>query len=144
MTRGIAYGVLGGVARILAMDVVMIMEFWLAQMPLTTYLRLIGSVFGAGVAVGVVVHLLVGALPGLGLGVAAVKATALHIETIGEGLRLGFLVGAVSIPLGCVPFALLIDVPVLRLLGFSTLPHLVWGSVTGVVLGHGLRPTRTR
>jgi hypothetical protein len=142
MTRGIAYGVVGGVAGILAMDVVMVVEFWLAQMPLTTYLRLIGSVFGAGVAVGVGVHLVVGALPGLGLGVAALKVKALHIDTIREGLRLGFLVGVVSIPLGCVPFALLIDVSVLKLLAFSTLPHLVWGSVLGVVLGYGLRRPR--
>jgi hypothetical protein len=139
MTRGILYGVLGGVAGILAMDVVMVVEFLLAQMAPTTYLRLIGSVFGADVAVGVIVHLVVGALPGLGLGVAVVKVKALQIDTIKKGLRLGFLVGVLSIPLGCVPFALLIDVSVLRLLAFSTLPHLAWGSVLGVVLGHGLR-----
>lgn len=144
MTRGIVYGVLGGVAGMLAMDLVMVVEFLLAQMPPTTYLRLIGSVFGGGVALGAMVHLVVGALPGLGLGVAAVKVKALRIDTTDKGLQLGFIVGVLSIPLGCVPFAIIIDVPIMRLVAFSTIPHLVWGSVLGVVLAYGLRSQGTK
>lgn len=136
MTRAMAYGVLGGVTGILAMDLVMVVELWFARMPLTTYLRLIGSVFGGGVALGIFVHLVVGALPGLGLGVLTAKVKPLRIGTAREGLRLGFIVGVLSIPLGCVPFAMLTGVPVPKLLAFSTIPHLVWGSMLGVVLGY--------
>lgn len=137
-TRAIAYGVLGGVSGMLAMDFVMVVEFAIAQMPPTTYLQLIGSVFGRGVGLGVIVHLVVGALPGLGLGVAAAKVKGLHIDTTKKGLRLGFIVGVLSIPLGCVPFAIITGVPVMKLLAFSTVPHLVWGSVLGMVLGCGI------
>lgn len=138
MKRAVGYGVLGGVLGMLAMDLVMVVEFLVARMPPTTYLELIGSVFGGGVAVGTLVHLVVGALPGLGLGLAAVKVRALHIDTPKRGLWLGFIIGVLSIPLGCVPFAIITGVPVMKLLAFSTIPHLVWGSVLGLVLGHGL------
>lgn len=103
MTRAMAYGVLGGVTGILAMDLVMVVELWFARMPLTTYLRLIGSVFGGGVALGIFVHLVVGALPGLGLGVLTAKVKPLRIGTAREGLRLGFIVGVLSIPSAACP-----------------------------------------
>jgi len=60
-----------------------------------------------------------------------------RFDTTKKGLQLGFIVGVLSVPLGCVPFAIITGVPVMKLLAFSTVPHLVWGSVLGMVLGYG-------
>jgi hypothetical protein len=139
MLRGIVFGMLGGLAGLLAMDVVMLIEFLIVGLPLDTYLVQIGSVFSGGAILGVILHLMLGA--GLGLAFSALVLTvdAFRIETVRKGVVLGFLAGLITIPLGCVPFALLINMPVLELLGFSTIPHLAWGVGLGVVAGYGLR-----
>ena len=60
-------------------------------------------------------------------------------------MGLGALAGIASISI-CVPFPVLASTPVLELLKFSTIPHLVWDTVVGVVAGYGLRaaPARPR
>ncbi len=63
---------------------------------------------------------------------------AMGIGIIGS-LLAGILNGIVTISGGCIPFTLLSRTPVLELLGFSTIPHIVWRVVLGVIGGYKLR-----
>ena len=116
----------------------MVGEFSMMGLPADTYLALIGSVVGGGVAVGVVLHLFLGSLLGLVFSAAVMKVEALHIDSVRKGVRLGVLAGIATIPL-CVLFAIITGVPIARLLSFSILPHLVWGTVLGVIAGYRLQ-----
>jgi len=126
LTRGIGIGVIGSLAGTLVMDLVVVGELSMMGLPALTYLDLIGSV------------LLIGSFLGLVFSVPVLKVNALRIDTVRKGVVLGFLAGLVSISF-CVPFAILISEPIAEVLSFMTIPHLVWGTVLGVVAGYGLR-----
>jgi hypothetical protein len=138
LSRGITVSIIGSLLGLAMMDAVMALEFSLFGLPKLTYLELIGSVFRGGALAGVLGHLLLGILMGLVVGIAVVKVDALGIDSLEKGVLIGVAVGVLTIPFGCVPFALLIGQPVLQVLGFSTIPHLVWGLGLGVVAGYGL------
>ena len=140
LVRGTVVGMLGSVMGMLVMDLVMVVEFSVTGLPAFTYLSLIGSVLGGGVFVGFLLHLLVGAILGAVFSVIVLKVNALRIETGRKGVKLGILAGLLTIPLGCVPFAILIGQPIVKIISFSSIPHLVWGVVLGVVAGFGMRP----
>jgi len=133
--RLIILGVIGGLAGMVAMDLVMVVEFLIIGLPIYTYLELIGSVLGGGVLLGVVMHVLLSLILGLIFITIVMKVGALLIRTVKKGLAVGFLMGAVTI-VGCVPFAIIVDLPIVELLSFSTIPHLVWGAVCGGVVGY--------
>jgi hypothetical protein len=143
LKRALVFCTAGSVAGLLLMDLVMVVEFSFANLPAVTYLELIGSVFGGGVVAGIVAHFVLGAVMGIALGIAVVKVDILSITTMGKGVLLGVAAGAITIPFGCVPFALLIGQPVFQVLSFSTVPHLVWGLVLGLAAGIGLKPAPT-
>lgn len=143
LTRAITFGMIGSLAGTLAMDVVMVAESLLIGEPATSYLALIGSVLGGEALLGVAMHLVMGSLLGLIFGLAVYRVDFLRIDTFTRGVWLGVLAGLVTIPFGCVPFAILTGVPVPFMVGFSFVPHLVWGAVLGVVAGLGL-PSDTR
>ncbi len=90
-TRGIVLGIIGGSVGMIAMDLVMVAEFLIKGLPIYTYLELIGSVLGGGVALGAILHLLVGSLLGLIFSAVVLKVDALRINTVRKGVGLGFL-----------------------------------------------------
>ncbi len=57
-------------------------------------------------------------------------------RSLGKGMKMGIMWGLVTIPLGCVPFALVTSVPLTSMTLFVTLPHLTWGSVRGYILSY--------
>ena len=126
-------------AGTLAMDLVMVGEFSMMGLPAGTQLAVIGSISGGGVALGVVLHVAMGALLGLVFSVAVLMVDVLRIHSVGRGVGLGVLAGVVTIPFGCVPFAIVAGISILEMVGFSTVPHLVWGILLGIVAGYGLR-----
>ena len=138
LLRGIAVGVIGSVVGTLAMDVAMIIEFLLQGWPVLTYLDLIGSVFGGGIPVGVLVHVVLACLLGLVFALPVLKISVLRIDSLRRGLIVGFVIGLLSIG-ACVPFALLTRLPMLTVLSFMAIPHLVWGTVTGLAVAYGFR-----
>jgi ethanolamine transporter EutH len=142
LSRAISFGILGSLAGMLAMDLVMVAESLMIGEPATSYLALIGSVLGGDALVGVAMHLVMGSLLGLVFGVTVYYVEFLRIDTLWKGVWLGILAGLVTIPFGCVPFAILSGVPILFMVGFSFIPHLVWGVVLGLVVGLGLRSDR--
>jgi hypothetical protein len=139
LTRAITYGVIGSLAGTIAMDVVLVAESLMIGEPATSYLALIGSVLGSGASLGAIVHLVMGSLLGFVFGVAVYRADFLRIDTFWKGVWLGVLAGLVTIPLGCVPFAVVTGVPIIFMVTFSFVPHLLWGAVLGIVAGYGLR-----
>ena len=138
ITRVMGLGIVGGLAGMMAMDLVMVIEFLIMGLPLSTYLELIGSVLGGGIILGVVLHILLSVFLGLIFISLVFKVEVFNITTIRKGFILGVLAGAVTI-LGCLPFAIITSVPIAEILGFSTLPHLVFGAGWGVVIGYRLR-----
>lgn len=125
------------------MDLVMVVESLLIGAPADSFVALIGSVVGGGTLVGVVAHLLTGSLLGLLFGAAVHRVRFLNIESVRRGVWLGVLAGVVTIPLGCVPFAVAADVSIVEIVSFSFIPHLVWGAVLGSIAGYKMRPKRT-
>lgn len=135
---GIGLGVVGGLAGMVIMDLVMVVEFLIMGLPLYTYLELIGSVLGGGILIGVVLHILLSLFLGLLFVTLVFKVDAFYIKTVRKGFILGVIAGAVTI-LGCLPFAIITGVPIVEILGFSTFPHLVFGAACGLVVGYRLR-----
>ena len=135
---GIGLGVVGGLAGMIAMDLVMVAEFLIAGLPFYIYFELIGSVLGGGILLGVLLHILLSSLLGLIFIALVFNVDFLRITTIRKGFIVGVLAGAVTI-IGCVPFAIITGVTIAEILSFSTLPHLVFGAVCGVAVGYGLR-----
>jgi hypothetical protein len=122
------------------MDVVMLVEFSIQGLPPLTYLDLIGSIFGSGVPMGALIHVLMGSFLGLVFIVPVLTIDALRIDTLKRGIVVGFLIGLVSI-IACVPVALLSHLPIPTVLSFMAIPHLVWGTVTGLAVAYGLQST---
>lgn len=127
----IRHGLIGSLVGTIAMDMVIFLEFYLTGQPLTTSLILYGSLIGGGIREGIVLHLLFGSMLGLLFGISISQFDALRIDSIGKGLRLGVFAGLVTIPLGCIPFAVIVGVLLISMIGFVFIPHLVWGLVLG-------------
>jgi len=137
-SRAIKLGVIGSLAGTIAMDVVMVVESLIIGAPVDGFVAVIGSAVGGGALVGVVMHLAMGSLLGLLFGLAVWRVRLFKIESMRKGVWLGLLAGLVTIPLGCVPTAMVTHVPVVEMVSFSFIPHLVWGAVLGLVAGYGL------
>ena len=136
-SRAIKFGLIGSLAGTIAMDLVMVVESLIVGEPVDGFVALIGSVVGGGTLVGAVIHLLMGSLLGLLFGTAIYQVRFLNTESVRKGVWLGVLAGLVTIPLGCVPVAIVTGVPIIEMVSFSFVPHLVWGAVLGVIAGAG-------
>jgi len=136
--KAIMFGLIGSLAGTVAMDLVMAVESLIIGMPVDGFVALIGSVVGGGTLVGVVAHLLMGSVLGLLFGTALCKLRFLNLESVRKGVWLGVLAGLATIPLGCVPFAIVADIPIIEMVSFSFVPHLVWGAVLGVITGYAI------
>lgn len=139
-SKGARVGLIGSLVGTFAMDLVMAVESLIIGEPAYGFIALLGSIVGGGVLVGVAAHLLMGSLLGLLFGTAVCQVRLFSIESVRKGVWLGILAGLVTIPLGCVPVAIVAGVPIIEMVSFSFVPHLVWGAVLGVVAGYGMRP----
>ena len=81
--------------------------------------------------VGVFLHLLFGSVLGLLYGILISSFDVFRIESMSKGLKVGVMAGLITIPLGCIPFALVVGVSLTTMIPFVTMPHLVWGLVMG-------------
>ena len=99
---------------------------------------MVGEKLGYGIPAGVAAHNLVGLTGGVVFAVLVLTVTFLRIDSRRKGLLLGIGAGALTIPLGCIPLAIWLGQPVIGVIAFSILPHLVWGAVLGWTVGYGL------
>ena len=137
-TRGIGVGVVGSLVGTAAMDLGMVVEFMVMGLPVLTYLDLIGSVFGGGIPIGTLVHVVMGVLLGIIFVIPLLIINVLRVDSVKKGVVLGFLIGLGSIS-ACVAMAFLVHLPIVQVLSFMTIPHLIWGTVFGIAVGYGLR-----
>jgi uncharacterized membrane protein YagU involved in acid resistance len=115
----------------LVMDIVVIIEYIITGEPLNTSFVLYGALIGAGVWIGFVLHVLFGSALGILFGLLISRFDLLRIDSMGKGLWVGLVAGLITIPLGCIPFALIVGVPLLQMISMVTVPHLVWGLALG-------------
>jgi hypothetical protein len=141
MKRVIIFGIIAGLAGTAAMDIVMIAEFSVFKQPLTTNYAVIGSVLGGGIGLGVVLHILMGSILGIIFGLIVTFIRALQITSVGKGIGLGVVAGIVTVPTLCVPVSIITGISVLEFMAMSTIPHLAWGCVMGLIAAYGLRAT---
>lgn len=142
LLRGVGFGIIGGLVGTILMDVVMVLTFLLAGEPADAFFSMVGEKLGYGPLAGVVVHNLVGITGGIVFSLMVLNVGALRIDSSQKGVMLGIAAGALTIPLGCIPLALWLGQPIVGVVAFSILPHLVWGVVLGFTVGYGLLSLR--
>ncbi len=140
----IGLGILGGLVGTLLMDAVMITTFVSVGEPADLFFSAVGEKLGGGAIIGVGLHNLIGMTGGLIFSVAVLNLDALTIHTMKKGVVLGLAAGAITIPAGCVPLAFWLGQPVLEVVAFSLMPHLVWGTTLGAIFAYGLLSMRAR
>ncbi len=138
LLTGVGFGIIGGLVGTILMDIVMMLTFLIAGQPADTFFSMVGEKFGYGAWLGILVHNLVGITGGIVFSLLVLNIKALRIDSMRKGLLLGIGAGAVTIPLGCIPLAIWLGEPILVVIGFSLLPHLVWGTVVGWTVAYGL------
>jgi hypothetical protein len=136
--RGIAFGLVGGFVGTALMDTIIVATFLLIDQPGDTFFVMVGDRLGQGPAVGIALHNLIGLSVGFLFAVVVLNVKVLNVDTTRKGLVLGVLAGAVTIPVGCIPFAIWLGEPVLEVVALSTIPHLVYGTILGRVVAYGL------
>jgi len=135
--RIIEFGLVGGLVGTFLMDAVMIATFLLAGEKADVFFSAVGEKLGGGALIGVAVHMSIGTTGGFIFSFLVISFKALDISSIRRGVALGFAAGAITIPLGCIPLAIWLGEPVLEVIAFSIMPHLVWGTFLGWAVARG-------
>ena len=134
----IELGLIGGLMGTFLMDAVMIATFLLVGEKADAFFSAVGEKLGGGALIGVAVHMCIGTTGGFIFSLLVINFKALDISSIRRGVMFGFVAGAVTVPLGCIPLAIWLGQPTLGVIAFSILPHLVWGTILGWTVGYGL------
>ena len=141
---GIGFGVVGGLAGTVLMDIVMMITFVSVGESADMFFTTVGERLGDGALLGIAIHNLIGMTGGLIFSILVLHVRALKLDSVKKGLVLGLAAGAITIPLGCIPLAIWLGEPILDVIAFSILPHLVWGTVLGWTVAYGFIRIRSR
>jgi hypothetical protein len=153
LARGLGWGLIGGLAGTLVMDLVLMGGLSAVGLPIFTCFSTVGNtvarLFSAlgmelagGIPLGVAAHYLIGPLIGAIFGVAVTRFDALRLNTLKKAIVLAVLyVEIVSQPiLATTPILLKMTGPeTWQWYGISFVMHMLWGLVLGVVVSRGLR-----
>ena len=151
-SRGLGWGLIGGLAGTLIMDLVLMGAFAIARLPLLTCFSIVGdtveSIFSIqntemsrSIRLGVITHYLIGPLIGAFFGMVIVKVNGLRVNTLKKSILVAILyVEVLSQPLLVVtPILLKMTLPAILLwYGGSFVMHMIAGSVLGMFVGCGL------
>lgn len=154
LTKGVAWGFLGGLAGTLVMDFLLMGILLVLRQPaslcfsiigdtVSHFLALFGTQITGGIPTGVVTHYVVGPLFGILFGAAVTMLPALREGTLKKITIAAFVyVEILSQPiLATTPILLKMKAPaILQWFGGSFVMHLVMSIVLGVIVGYGLRP----
>jgi len=133
----IEFGLVGGLVGTFLMDAVMMATFLLVSEKADVFFSAVGEKLGGGALIGVAVHMCIGTTGGFIFSLLVVSVKTLDISSIRRGVMLGFAAGAITIPLGCIPLAIWLGQPILEVIAFSIMPHLVWGTFLGWIVARG-------
>lgn len=151
--RGMAWGLLGGLAGTLLMDVVLMGVLSLVGLPAFTCFSIVGktaarffSILGYGpsgvVLLGVATHYLIGPLVGALFGVAVAQIKLLRVYTLKKCIFLAVVyVEILAQPiLATTPILLkMTAAETVQWFAGSFVMHFIFGVVLGVVVSYGLR-----
>jgi hypothetical protein len=157
ISRGLGWGLIGGLAGTLVMDLVLMGALAALGSPALTCFSIVGntvarffsiqSIDMAGVIrLGVATHYLVGPLVGAIFGTLVARIEALRVNTLKKSIILAIIyVEILSQPmLATAPILLKMTAPVtIQWYGGSFVMHLLLAVVLGAVVGHGLRQEST-
>jgi hypothetical protein len=155
LARGMGWGLLGGLAGTLVMDIILMGALSAVGLPALTCFSIVGdtvarilSMFGmqvaGGIPTGVVTHYLIGPLFGVIFGAVVAMFPALRDGTLKKITIAAILyVEILSQPiLATTPILLRMETPAtLQWYGGSFVMHLIMSIVLGVIVGYGLRST---
>ena len=155
-TKGLVLGLVGGVAATIVIDLITVAVLPLIGLPAdggfsvigdtaAGFLALFGIAVAGGVAMGAVMHYLIGAALGGIFGAAVTRIPRLRLTSIKKGLGLGILyTEIISLPILVLPPIILgwAGPEAAQWFGFSIVMHAIWGAVLGGVVVFGLRRTR--
>lgn len=142
ISKELGTGARAGIAAMLAMDIVLVLEFQIARIPSETYLSLIGSIFGGQATLGLLLQFVAGAASGIVFAILATRTNLRNIRTATGWVMVGVVIGAATTIADCVPLALLAGQPAARILRFMLVPHIVWGVLLSMIAGYGVNRRR--
>lgn len=154
LARGIGWGLLGGLAGTVVMDLLLMGGLWAAGRPALTCYSIVGdtvaSVFSilgiemaGGVSLGIATHYVIGPVVGAVFGAAVALVDALRVDTLKKGIVLAVLyVEVLSQPiLATTPILLkMTATATLQWYGVSFVMHFILAVVLGCVVRYGLCP----
>jgi hypothetical protein len=152
-TRGVVFGLVGGLIATIVIDLITMGVLPLMGLPADGGFSTIGdtaagffALFGieaaGGVLPGAVFHFLIGLALGAIFGAAVTRIDALRLNSIGKSLGLGVLyTEVISLPILVLPPIILKWSVAMAIwwFGFSFVMHAIWGMVLGLVVSWGLR-----
>ncbi|MCU0851844.1 MAG: hypothetical protein MUC90_01105 [Thermoplasmata archaeon] len=141
---GVMFGLVGGLVGTVLMDVAMMIIFVSVGERPDMFFAMVGEKVGGTAVLGLAIHNIIGASGGFVFSLIVLNISALELTSVGKGLKLGVAAGVITIPLGCVPMAIWLGEPVMNVVAFSIVPHLVWGTVLGWIVASGLLRFTTR
>ena len=152
LTRGVGWGLIGGLAGTMVMDIVLMVALPVAGLPALTCFSIVGKTVASffsmqgiemtgGVLLGVFTHYLIGPVAGAVFGAAVTQVKILRPDTLKKSIILAVLyVQILSQPILATTPILLKMTATTTLLwyGGSFLMHTVLGFVLGVIISYGL------
>lgn len=152
-TRGLGWGLIGGLAGTLVMDLTLMGTLSALGSPALTCFSIVGNTVARffsiqsmdladAIQLGVATHYMVGPLVGAIFGMVVARVEALRVNTLKKSILLAILyVEILSQPLlATTPILLKMTVPVtLQWYGGSFVMHLMLAVVLGAVVGRGLQ-----
>lgn len=139
----IEFGLVGGLVGTALMDIVIMITFITVGQRADLFFTMVGERLGGGALTGIALHNVTGMTGGFVFSILVLRVGALNLTSINTGMKFGAAVGAITIPLGCIPLAIWLGESVLAVIAFSILPHLVWGTVLGWTVAYGLLRLKT-
>jgi hypothetical protein len=149
----LGWGLRGGLAGTLAMDLVLMVVMAALGLPASTCFSIVGNTvarffsiqnveMGRAIQMGITTHYIVGPVIGAVFGLLVTRVKALRVNNLKKSILLGILyVEILSQPLlAMTPILLKMTAPAtLQWYGGSFVMHLVAGMILGAVVGRGLQ-----
>ena len=152
-SRGLRWGLIGGLAGTMLMDLVLMGALSAVELPALTCFSIVGNTVARffsiqnteiayAIQLGVITHYLVGPLFGAIFGMLVARVEALRVNTLTKSILLAIIyIEILSQPmLATTPILLKMTVPAtLQWYGGSFIMHLLMAVVLGSVVGYDLR-----
>lgn len=153
LPRGMGWGLIGGLAGTMVMDLVLMGGLSAAGLPALSCFSIVGDTVASffsrlgigmagGVPTGATTHYLIGPLVGMIFGIVVAQVEAFRVESMKKSIFLAVLyVEILSQPiLATTPILLKMKAPqTLQWFGVSFVMHFILAVVLGAVVGYGLR-----